>query len=289
MPITILARARETRTVFAAAPVASFVVARPVRAALFESFCSVARPTRIASGMIERTRIPLLPRLGLPAIRTAAKILARITFCRIGVAIATATAEKFSFPLEFPFALRPVTLARRPSSVWAIPSRPTTLLLKTVISRLVAPLLAAAVSRRIWFPVAGFPVVKTRSRTVISANTVRTIGAASLVVVGTRGIGVFTSRRKTFALPRVGLAGSRMGLLLKSSCSIRFAGIGAFFPLALAGKTALGEFLLRTPGRPGTALAGRGPIAPAAAIVVFVVIAGHEQAHFGYSLNWRSN
>ena len=44
----------------------------------------------------------------------------------------------------------------------------------------------------------------------------------------------------------------------------------------LAAKAALGEFLLRTPRRPGTALATGGAITPAAGIVVFIVVAGHE-------------
>jgi len=58
-------------------------------------------------------------------------------------------------------------------------------------------------------------------------------------------------------------------------------GIGTLVAVTLAGKTALGEFLLRTSRCPGATLASRGPIAPAAGLIVLVVVAGHERSHFG--------
>jgi len=162
-------------------------------------------------------------------------------------------------------------------------SRPVTVPLETITSRLKAPLLTtAAISRRIRLPIAEFPVMKRRRRTLIPVETLRTIRSAPLVI-RTRRIRIFVSRPKSFALTGIGLAGTRIGLLVRGFGGFGSAGIGALLALALAGETALGEFLLRPPRYPGTALAGRGPIAPAAAIVVFIVIAGHEWAHFGYS------
>jgi hypothetical protein len=55
---------------------------------------------------------------------------------------------------------------------------------------------------------------------------------------------------------------------------------------ALAGKAALGELLLGPPRCAGTALATRRTVTPAAGIVVFIVVAGHEGSHFG--CKWQS-
>ena len=84
----------------------------------------------------------------------------------------------------------------------------------------------------------------------------------------------------------IALAGVRFStagirLLAERFCAVGLPGIGtplavALVTVALAGKPALGEFLLRPPRRSRAALAAGGPIAPAAGIVVFVVIAGHE-------------
>jgi hypothetical protein len=200
-------------------------------------------------------------------------------------------------------------------------------LLETLTSRLVGPLLAAAISRRIRLPVAEFLVLETpgrtsvaafaargiralfpatlisrteilplgticaAARTIIPVESLRTIGRGP-VAAGTRGIVVFTSGRNAVALTGVWFAGTRMGLLVIGSGALGFAGIGALLALGVARESALGEFLLRAPSYPGAALAGRRPIAPAAAIVVFVIVAGHEGAHFGYSWignpNWQS-
>jgi hypothetical protein len=56
---------------------------------------------------------------------------------------------------------------------------------------------------------------------------------------------------------------------------IAVAGIRALFALALA-KSPLGKLLLRPASGAGAALAAKWTVTPAAGIVVFVVVAGHE-------------
>jgi hypothetical protein len=113
----------------------------------------------------------------------------------------------------------------------------------------------------------------------------------TIVATGrTAGIGPITTRARSIAKvpPRravvaVALAGIRLSiagirLLAERLCAVGLPGIGT--PLAVAftlsGESALGELLLRPPRRPGAALAAARPVPPAAGIVVFVGIAGHE-------------
>jgi hypothetical protein len=56
---------------------------------------------------------------------------------------------------------------------------------------------------------------------------------------------------------------------------------GALVAITLSGKilgreAALGKLLLRSPRGAGAALVASGPVTPAAGVVVFVVVAGHE-------------
>jgi hypothetical protein len=57
---------------------------------------------------------------------------------------------------------------------------------------------------------------------------------------------------------------------------LALAGIRPPLAIALAGEVALGEFLVRPARRTGAAFAAGWSITPAAGIVVFVVIAGHD-------------
>ena len=54
------------------------------------------------------------------------------------------------------------------------------------------------------------------------------------------------------------------------------AGIRAPLAVAFGFKSPLGEFLLRPAGGAGAAFSARRAITPAAGIVVFVIVAGHE-------------
>ncbi len=73
----------------------------------------------------------------------------------------------------------------------------------------------------------------------------------------------------------VGFAGIRPALAV-APVAIALAG-EVLAGNVLAWQTALGEFLVGSPGRAGTALAAGRPITPATrGGVVFVVIAGHE-------------
>ena len=203
--------------------------------------------------------------------------------------------ENFLSPPNF--LLGPVAVARRPRGVRAVASRPVAVLAKTFAARRIGPLLAAAFTRRIGLPVAEFPVLETRGRAGIAAVAARGVGTLFAFAAGSSRsaetadrCGRRSSRLKrgagAFALAGVGLAGARIGLLAVGFGAVGLAGIGTPLAIALsllAGKAALGEFLLGSPGGAGAALAAGGPITPAAGIVVFVVVAGHEWSHFGCS------
>ena len=78
------------------------------------------------------------------------------------------------------------------------------------------------------------------------------------------------------ALAGVGLAPTRIRLLAKRPRTVGLSGIGTPLAVVLPSKPALGELLFRPPRRPGAAFTAERPVTPAAGIVVFVVIAGHE-------------
>ena len=125
---------------------------------------------------------------------------------------------------------------------------------------------------------------------ILAWTTHRTIALWTILAVEARPrrIAKIPARRTVIAVPLagVGLARTRIGFF-----AVGFGGVGfsrirpplalglaavALSSEVLAGKAALGEFLFRSPGGAGAALAAGRAIAPAAGIVVFVVIAGHE-------------
>jgi hypothetical protein len=131
-------------------------------------------------------------------------------------------------------------------------------------------------------------------RAALATRRIRALLAAAIVArAEILALGTVAARRAivAVALAGIGLAAARIGLLLVGLLFVRLlfvrlaalgpGGIGALLALGAAGKTALGEFLLGAPGRAGAALAAGGPVTPAAGIVVFVVVAGHERSRFG--------
>jgi hypothetical protein len=63
----------------------------------------------------------------------------------------------------------------------------------------------------------------------------------------------------------------------------------ALVTVTLSPKAALGEFLLRPPRRPGAALAAGRAITPAAGIVVFIAVAGHERSQLSVRMKMRTD
>src|SRR5258708_30182616 len=216
-----------------------------------------------------------ISRVGLAIPIATTKILARTAIARVALAIPGRATGKFVVAAEFSF--RPIA------------------------ARGVRSLLTAALAWRIWPLVAEFLVGKARGRTALSALAARravvavivraiaprrvgplfAIAAGTVIPVEARRtwrVSVVAARRSAFAFAGVRFACARIGLLAKRLGVIAPAGIRAFFALTLAGKTAFGEFLFRSPRSAGAALAAGRPIAPAAGIVVFVVIAGHQRS-----------
>jgi len=123
---------------------------------------------------------------------------------------------------------------------------------------------------------AEFLVLEARGRTAFSTRRVRTLFAATVVA---RGIGALLAAAvvaAALAFAGIGFARARIRLLGIRSLAVGLAGVRALLTLALAGKTALGEFLLRSPRGAGAPFTAGWTVAPAAGIVVFIVIAGHE-------------
>jgi hypothetical protein len=150
---------------------------------------------------------------------------------------------------------------------------------RAVRARAVRALVAATVFARLERT---FFTVATARR----AGGKRPIAAGTIVAIKTRPrriaeIPAWRAITVAVALAGVGLAPARIRLLVVGSRAGGLAREGAplavaLVAIALPGKSALGEFLLRAPGGPGTALAARRAITPAAGIVVFIVVAGHE-------------
>src|ERR1700722_4487124 len=244
--------------------------------------------------MIRRRRIALLPRLCIAAIRskflaafrTVAETLARTSVPRAAVAVPWCAAREFLVAAKFPLG----TIATGTITIRPIALRPGAVLAEAFAVRWVGPLLATPVPRRVRFFVAEFPVGETRggprvtavgAGRAIVAVIVRAIAARrirTLFTIATRGAVVAVgARRRAVTFAGIGFARAGIRLLAKGFGAVGLAGIGApFAVVTFAGKAALGEFLVGTAGGAGAALAAGGPITPAAGIVVFIVIAGHE-------------
>jgi len=168
-----------------------------------------------------------------------------------------------------------------PRAALAIPVPPWWTVVAIEIRAIAARRVRALVAATIFTRLEGTPFA------VVTAG--RTAGKWPVAARAWR-IAIIPARRTIIAVALAGIrlpiAGIR--LLAERFCAIGFPGIGTPFPVAfaLSGKSALGELLLRPPRRPGAALAATlaaaRPVTPAAGIVVFVVIAGHE-----WSLGYR--
>jgi hypothetical protein len=155
-------------------------------------------------------------------------------------------------PWLFLTAIRPIAidaLSSRPGSKRPIAPGPIALFSRPFAVRSICPL------------VSEFPALKARRR----ACLVRFPAATAVVALD--------ARTAIFAMVAVRLV----------KCGIRLSGAG-FFAAAL-GKPPLFEFLLSSPAVAEAAFAAAGTVRPSAGIIVFVVIAGHERAHFGYRAN----
>jgi hypothetical protein len=154
-------------------------------------------------------------------------------------------------PWFFLTAIRPIAvLPSRSGSKRPIAPGPIALLSKPFAARPICPL------------VSEFPALKARR-------------GVWLVPFSTAAIVTIEARTAIFAM-----AGARL-----VKCRIRFPGAG-FFAAGL-GKAPLFEFLLSARAVAGAAFAATWTVRPSAGIIVFVVIAGHERAHFGYRTNGK--
>jgi hypothetical protein len=235
----------------------------------------------------------LLPRLGIAtvaaelpvAIRTRAEILAR-------AARKLLVAVEFSIGTtgEGPIATGTVTISR-PSGERPIATRPVTVLAKALPARRVGPLLPT-LSRCVRFlvaefPVAKFPVLETRSRTRIAITVwpvaARRVGALVTAVFTRpeRTLLAIAASRRTVAIRSITTGPRRIAVIAARRAIVALSGIRAPLAFGLARKTALGEFLVRSSRNARAALAAGRTVAPAPGIVVFIVVAGHEESHFG--------
>jgi hypothetical protein len=200
----------------------------------------------------------------------------------------TAIRASRKFPVAAKFSFGPSAIARR--TVAEILARATWG---------IGPLLAVAVTRSVRFPVAELAVLESPGRTGFVAVAIVALGARrTIVAIKARAIAarleipllaasavvpVKPSRPRPVA---VIAAGRSIVVPAAWRAVIAAAGIGTLAALALA-ECALGEFLIRPSRRAGATLAAEGTVTPAAGIVVFVVVAGHERSRFACRTKWQ--
>jgi hypothetical protein len=135
---------------------------------------------------------------------------------------------------------------------------------RAIAARLKRPLLRPAISRRTRGerPVA----TGTIAGGTIVAIALEALGCPIIAKIAARGVVIAAARRAAFAVDAIWpLVAAALALKILASRP------------ALA--KFLGEFLLGPPGTAGAALATSRPITPAAGIIVFIVVAGHEGSH----------
>jgi hypothetical protein len=285
---TILARPLKPRAILAAA-----IVPRAVEARLVE----MARALAGGPGIAPAAVVALLPRLVFTTLGAVTEILARppreslLAIAGGPIAEGTVAARRIgSLVAELPVGGTPgrtgiVAVTARPPFV-AIIIRPLTARFERtllavipcakILPRSAIPGVALAISRvALAISRVALAIPEISAWAVIATETLRPIAKIPARAV------VVPARRPAFPLAGVGLPAERLSLAV------------TVIPGA---KPALGEFLLRPPRRPGAALATAGtalvvagvalaaarPVTPAAGIVVFVAIAGHE-----WSLEYR--
>jgi hypothetical protein len=239
----ILARTRETRTLVSTAA----IIAVSPRLLV----ASVAPPELTIA-----IAIPLaVPKF--PILKTAggARIIAVATRSIIAVAARSIIAIA---------ARRPI-VTRRARAIGTITTRAVSVLSKAFATRRVGALVAVTLPRRVWLLVAELPIRKTRGRTGAVALAAG-LEAALLAIAVTRG--PIAERPVTMGTVPMGTVVTAEPRPVATSLAIEL----------FRTEAALGELLVRPPRLAGTALAAVGTVAPAAGIIVSVVIAGHERA-----------
>src|SRR5262249_49310642 len=127
----------------------------------------------------------------------------------------------------------------------------------------------------------------------ISSFELRTVASFELRAVATLKFGTVASRLEIPLLAALtiiageppptrpgAIVAPRLIIIATAAWRAAIAAKVALLAITLV-EAALGEFLLRPPGSTGAALAPGGPVTPAAGIVVFVLVAGHERSHSG--------
>jgi hypothetical protein len=211
------------------------------------------------------------------------------------------------FPLAIELSLRTIATARRtvgklslttPSLTTSLGSRAFAAVAKTLAAGRIGSLLTVPVTRRVGLSLAELSLGGSRRRTGSAAIVTieprpvsarlesallavasargpvrkRPIATGALIPAETRLVAIGAARSVT-----VVATARRPALAEGAPVAIGFA--AKILAKILAAKAAFGELLLRTSRCAGTALGAGRPIAPAAGIVVFVAVAGHERSH----------
>lgn len=256
----IVARAREPRTVLAAAVFATVVTLLPrlvlaaIAAAeiLARTLAEILARRTIAT----RTRVALLPGLGIAALATIAR------------AVATVGAASRKLALAVELAFRTITARRIRALVAELlvarPAGGTRVVAIPAARRTVVTAIGGAVTTRLERPLLAV------ARGAIGEGTVATrLEAALAAILAAAVVALEAGTVAEVAAGCIALLAAAEG------AAFAVAAGRAAIAIALALEAALGEFLLGAARLAGTAL-GRASITPAAGIVVFVAVARHE-------------
>jgi hypothetical protein len=264
----------------ALAPFSRVAVAIPARAIELRTIPTVARKTRtIATAAITCAIVPLPPRLHLAAVAVS-KIPSAVAIAKI---LARPVGE---FAVGEP-ALR--ALATR-LTIATIELRTITAVeFRTVTARLEVPPLAAStvvtVEPRRTRPVAELAIGELPFRALAARCTVAAIELRSVTSLEFRSIPArleIPLLAPRAIIPVEPCRARAVAIVAARRTIIAVCAKRTLAALTLA-KTPLGELLFRPPGSAGAAFASGGPVTPAAGIVVFVFVAGHEGSHSGLS------
>ena len=274
--LTLLPRLRITAV--CAKILAGATVGRTAREFLVPAKFSL-RP--VATGAIAIARRPGTE--GPIATRTVAVFTKTFATRRIGPLLAAAFSRgigllvaKFAIGKTSSRACVVAITARRP--VVAIKIRPVAARLER--TRLATIIARAKILTRSTIPGVALAIPGVAIAIPGVALAISEIAAGAIIPVeALRTVAEIPARRTivvAVALAGVGLAPTRIRLLAKRPRTVGLSGIGTPLAVVLPSKPALGELLFRPPRRPGAAFTAERPVTPAAGIVVFVVIAGHE-------------
>ena len=249
----------------AIATFSSVTAAIPARTIEFRAIRTIAREARAITAVVARAIVPLPPRLHLAAVAAlefpAAIAIAKIPARTVGEfavgepALRAAFAALATRRAIVTIELRPIATRLEVPPLTApavIPIKPLRPVAELAVGETALGALAA---RR--------AIIPLEPRSVATRLEVPPLAAPTVVALKprrARPVAMVAARRTIIAV-----------------CAKR-----TLAALALP-KTALGELLLGPPCSAGAALAPGGPVTPAAGIVVFVFVAGHERSHSGLS------